>query len=66
MTRVRIRPRAVLPLVLLLMLAWAALCPAAGPGRDMSERAVDKFLFHDPAFVFQTLWRTSMIASGGA
>jgi cephalosporin-C deacetylase-like acetyl esterase len=39
---------------------------AAKPGRDIAERALDKFLFHDPAFVFQSLWRTGLIASGGA
>ncbi len=61
----RIRPSALLLLVLLAAVTWAAPAPAAGPGRDISERAVDKFLFHDPAFVFQSLWRASMIASGG-
>lgn len=35
------------------------------PGRDIGERALEKFLFYDPAFVFQSLWRMGMIASGG-
>lgn len=35
-------------------------------GRDIAERALDKFLFHDPAFVFQCLWRAGLIATGGA
>ena len=38
----------------------------AKPVRDRADRALDKFLFNDAAFVFQSLWRTGLIASGGA
>jgi alpha-beta hydrolase superfamily lysophospholipase len=37
---------------------------AAKPGRDIAERALNRFLFYDPAFVFQSLWRTGLIATG--
>jgi len=36
------------------------------PVREMSDRAMDKFLFNDGAFVFQCLWRAGLIAAGGA
>jgi len=38
----------------------------AKPLRDPAERSLDGFLFNDKAFVFQSLWRTGSIASGGA
>ena len=34
--------------------------------RDIAERALDKFLFNDGAFVFQSLWRFGLTATGGA
>ncbi|MCJ8499740.1 alpha/beta hydrolase family protein [Desulfatitalea alkaliphila] len=34
--------------------------------RDISQRAMSKFLFNDTAFVFQSLWRFGLIATGGA
>ena len=34
--------------------------------RDISERSMDKFLFNDPSFVFQCLWRFGLTASGAA
>lgn len=34
--------------------------------RDIAQRAMGKFLFNDPAFVFQSMWRFGLIASGGA
>lgn len=37
----------------------------AKAARDPAERALDKLLFNDQAFVFQSLWRTSQIAAGG-
>ncbi|QLA14764.1 alpha/beta hydrolase family protein [Desulfolutivibrio sulfoxidireducens] len=36
------------------------------PVRDIADRAMSKYLFNDGAFVFQCLWRTGLIASGGA
>ena len=36
------------------------------PARDIADRAMSKYLFNDGAFVFQCLWRTGLIASGGA
>ncbi len=33
--------------------------------RDIAQRAMGKFLFNDAAFVFQSLWRFGLIASGG-
>lgn len=36
------------------------------PVRDIADRAMNKFLFNDGAFVFQCLWRAGLIASGGA
>jgi cephalosporin-C deacetylase-like acetyl esterase len=38
----------------------------ANPARDIADRTLNKFLFNDAAFVFQSLWRTGLIASGGA
>jgi len=37
--------------------------PAANP---VQGQPLDRFLFKDPAFVFQSLWRFGLIASGGA
>ena len=37
----------------------------AKAARDIGERALDKYLFNDQAFVFQNLWRGSQIAAGG-
>ncbi len=34
--------------------------------RDIHQRNMSGFLFNDPAFVFQSLWRFGLIASGGA
>jgi len=34
--------------------------------RDISLRAMDKFLFNDAAFVFQSLWRFGLAATGGS
>lgn len=34
--------------------------------RDISQRAMSGFLFNDSAFVFQSLWRFGLIATGGA
>jgi hypothetical protein len=34
--------------------------------RDLSLRAPDRFLFNDAAFVFQSLWRFGVAATGGA
>ncbi|WP_419786561.1 alpha/beta hydrolase family protein [Pseudodesulfovibrio sp.] len=34
--------------------------------RDKAERALNKFQFNDPSFVFQCLWRFGVIASGGS
>jgi esterase/lipase len=34
--------------------------------RDISERALNKFLFNDASFVFQCLWRFGIAASGGS
>jgi cephalosporin-C deacetylase-like acetyl esterase len=36
------------------------------PERDPFTRSPNGFLFNDSAFVFQGLWRTGMIASGGS
>ncbi|MEF3698067.1 alpha/beta hydrolase family protein [Desulfolutivibrio sp.] len=33
--------------------------------RDDGERYLDKFLFHERTFLFQTLWRAGLIATGG-
>lgn len=39
----------------------------AGKGpRDIAQRTMGGFLFNDAAFVFQSLWRFGLIASGGA
>mgnify|MGYP000844636352 CR=1 FL=1 len=38
---------------------------AEGP-RPAADRAMARFLFNDGAFVFQSLWRTGLIASGAA
>ena len=38
---------------------------ADGP-RPAADRAMARFLFNDGAFVFQSLWRTGLIASGAA
>ena len=34
--------------------------------RPESGPALNRFLFTDPAFVFQSLWRFGVIAAGGA
>ncbi len=34
--------------------------------RDPDQRSMSGFLFNDPAFVFQSLWRFGVTASGGA
>jgi hypothetical protein len=34
--------------------------------RDISQRGMGGFLFNDPAFVFQSLWRFGLAATGGA
>jgi len=36
------------------------------PARDIADRAMNRFLFNDGAFVFQCLWRAGLIAAGGA
>jgi len=38
---------------------------AAASARDDGERYLDKFLFHERPFLFQTLWRAGVIATGG-
>ena len=39
---------------------------AAASPRPQAERAMDKFLFNDGAFVFQSLWRTGLASAGAS
>ena len=48
---------------LLLVMKAPEPVPAANP---VQGQPLDRFLFKDPAFVFQSLWRFGLIASGGA
>ncbi|MBI4803711.1 MAG: alpha/beta hydrolase [Desulfovibrio sp.] len=69
----RINPLVILAVFLFAaLLEWGAVSPARASGDTASqsigvaERAMDKFLFNDRAFVFQTLWHAGVIVSGGA
>jgi len=64
------------PIPALILLAALAGCAAGGrpqargeaalPFSAAPERAPDRFLFDNPAFVFQTLWHAGVLVSGGA